>query len=73
MRYIRRAVLDSFWSRESSTVESTYNEITRTIRHAEELKLPVTGEGRVPFPARGPFELGDKVGMTEAILTLRRS
>ena len=73
MRYICRAVLDSFWSQESSTVESTYREISRTIGHAKELGLPITGEGRVPFPKRGPFPVSDEVGMTEAILTLRRS
>ena len=72
-RYIRRAVLDVFWSRETSTVESTHGEVVRTIRHAKELRLPITGDGRVLFPERGPFPLSDKVGMAEAILTLRRT
>ena len=51
----------------------TIREIVRTIKHAKELQLPISGEGWVSFPERGPFDLDDEVGMVEAILTLRRS
>ena len=67
LRFIRRATLDGFWSRETSTVVRNRNLLLRALQMANELNLPC------PFPERGPFPLQDNVGMLQAVLQLKRT
>eukprot|EP00978_Attheya_sp_CCMP212_P018428 scaffold50453_cov30-Attheya_sp.AAC.1 len=54
---IRRANLDAFWSRESSTVYHNSREAQRVIRSSAILG---TQGG---YPSRGPFPVNDSFGM----------
>lgn len=68
MIYIRRATLDSFWSRAASTVEGNTRELKKLWKHGhDELKIPHL------LPEMGPFPLEDQWGMKVAVVTLRRS
>jgi hypothetical protein len=68
MEYIRRATLDSFWSRESSTVAFNLREARcMETKVADRLGLPSI------TPAMGPFPLSDECGMLSAIAMLDRS
>ena len=62
LKFIRRAILDSFWSREPSTVTSNRSLVIKSMKMAEQLDLPC------PLPDRGPFPLEDSVGMLQAII-----
>lgn len=70
MLCIRRAILDAFWSRESSTVEMNrrlgvrYLEIQRKTGDRDNLRS---------YPVRGPFRVEDSAGMSLAITLLIRS
>jgi hypothetical protein len=68
LEYIRRAILDSFWSRESSTV--AFN-----LREARRMELKVSDRLGMPSitPPMGPFPLNDECGMKAAIAMLDRS
>ena len=65
---IRRATLDSFWSRERSTVASNLGEVKR-YAHIQDL----FGLGAIAFPTRGPFGSNDTMGMEVACAILVRS
>jgi hypothetical protein len=64
---LRRAILDSFWGRETVTVDANRREAVRYI-HAAGLMGVVQ-----PYPKRGPFSMKDKWGMTTAMVMLLRS
>jgi hypothetical protein len=68
LEYIRRANLDSFWSRESSTV--AFN-----LRVARRMERKFSGRLGMPSitPPVGPFPLRDECGMKAAIALLDRS
>jgi hypothetical protein len=63
---IRRANLDSFWSRERSTVYSNLLEARRMERTMRKCGLPSN------TPPMGPWPLADSVGMKAAIAVLDR-
>jgi hypothetical protein len=64
---IRRATLDSFWSREPATVRGTLRQGGKMEDIAAQLGLsPVMG-------AMGPFPLSDTTGMKLAVVMLERS
>jgi hypothetical protein len=65
---ITRAILDSLWSRERTTVESNRGEGLRYLSHLEHMGLE---EGA--YPARGPFPKEDLWGMRVACALLSRS
>ena len=67
LEYIRRASLDSFWSRETSTVQNNLRLIARAEKSNAELGLPPL------VPSLGPFPLSDDCGMQAAIAVLIRS
>jgi hypothetical protein len=68
LEYVRRATLDSFWSRETSTV--TFN-----LREARRMEQKVADRLGMPSitPPMGPFPLDDECGMKAAIAMLDRS
>ena len=63
----RRATLDSFWARESSTVRATCKYIKRGLDIAAEFEFTDV------YPARGPLPIEDRVGMREAVILLTRT
>jgi hypothetical protein len=67
LEYIRRATLDSFWSRESSTVTFNLREARRMEKLSDRLEMPSI------TPPMGPFPLTDECGMLAAIALLDRS
>jgi hypothetical protein len=64
---MRRANLDAFWSRETSTVGSNLREAQRMERMTARLGLPAI------TPLMGPWELADNLGMKAAMAILDRS
>lgn len=67
MCYVRRVNLDIFWSREPSTVATSYRSILKGKRMSEQL-------GLAPIPLKmGPWPIGDKLGFQIAIEILRAS
>jgi hypothetical protein len=64
---IRRANIDSFWSREKTTVATNLLEARRMERTMGKYGLPAT------TPPMGPWPLEDSVGMKAAIAVLDRS
>jgi hypothetical protein len=64
---VRRAILDSFWARESATVEANAREARRYVFEAS-----LMGIVR-PYPVRGPFPMKDEWGMGPAAVLLMRS
>ena len=64
---LRRANLDVFWSRESSTVKSVGGYLKEIVRRAKEADRPVPLE---PFE---PWRVEDKQGMGIAIMMLEKS
>lgn len=66
---MRRAIIDSFWSRRPSTVESNLRECQRVMKLSRQLGLD---SPMYAFP-RGPFPPSDNDGMALAILMLDRS
>jgi hypothetical protein len=64
---VRRANLDAFWIRESTTVSSNLREALRMERMTFRLGLPCV------TPLMGPWALTDEVGMLAAIAVLDRS
>jgi hypothetical protein len=71
MRSIRRASLDAFWARASSTVASNLQEIRRYVT-SNEGYYGVVYSFEFNFP-RGPFSVEDSWGMLGACALLRRS
>lgn len=67
MDAIRRANLDAFWSRESSTVKANLGEHRRVVRLSERLGI------QEPYPPRGPYPERDIFGMRLACMSLLRS
>ena len=65
---IRRAVLDSFWSRERSTVRDNFNQGKKLSKIKRTLDL-----GHTDLLPRGPWPMEDLWGMTNAICLLWRS
>jgi hypothetical protein len=61
---LRRAILDSFWGRETATVDVNRREAARYIQAAG-----LMGVVR-PYPRRGPFPISDEWGMTTAMVLL---
>ena len=64
---IRRATLDMFWSRESSTVAQTVRGLKELIRGAE------SAGRRMPLERLMPWEISDEQGMGVAIAMLEKS
>ena len=64
---IRRAILDSFWSRERSTVEKNTREMKNLRNLGESIGLDE------PLPERGPFPIGDTQGVGIASLMLMKT
>jgi hypothetical protein len=64
---IRRASLDAFWSRESSTVLANLREAGRVLSVCARLGVDQ------PYPDRGHFEITDSFGMMIACQSLLRS
>jgi hypothetical protein len=69
LKFIRRANLDAFWSRESGTVNNTRREIVNLTKKARLLGIDPAGL----LPPMGPFPLKDKHGMGLAVCVLMRS
>ena len=63
---IRRAILDSFWARESGTVSKNLTTARKAVRIARSLGLPPCR----PFGPMGPFPLDDTFGMSVAVIML---
>ena len=61
---IRRAILDSFWSRERTTVEKNWREVRGLIEAGEAMGLDQ------PLPHRGPCPVVDDQGLNVACLML---
>jgi hypothetical protein len=69
LRCIRRANLDAFWARESSTVIGNGREVRKIAEKGELLGFPM----KTVFPALGPFPVEDNQGMSMACCILMRS
>jgi hypothetical protein len=69
LKFIRRANLDAFWSRESSTVNNNRREIVNITTKARVLGI----DSKDLLPSMGPFPLKDKHGMGLAVCVLMRS
>ena len=67
MMSIRRAILDSFWSRERSTVEQNRREGMRYLLEARTMGI------LRPYPPRGPYPTRDIWGVGTAVVLLMRS
>jgi len=67
MEFIKRAILDLFWSRESSTVESNLRAAVRGEKAMNRFSFPSL------MPAMGPFPLQDDWGMKAAVAILDRT
>ena len=67
LELIRRATLDAFWSRASSTVRRNLSEGKRLMRFAQRLEMPCL------VPPMGPYPLDDAMGMMGAMAVLDRS
>lgn len=67
--FIRRANIDSLWSRESGTVKNTARDILIIQKKADQLGLDVTKL----LPRMGPLPLKDNQGMGLAVCMLLRS
>ena len=67
LRVIRRASLDAFWGRESSTVAANRNGVMKLHKVSLDLGLNYI------FPDMGPFSLEDNLGMGIATCLLQRS
>ena len=66
LRYIRRANLDAFWARKSSTMYTHFLEIRSVIK--DEGKMGMTS----PLPEMGYMVLEDISGMGVAVLILKK-
>jgi len=67
MACIRQANLDACWGREKATVASTLRAVRQTIQLLGPVGVPP------PFPALGPFPVGDEFGYAMAIAMLLKS
>lgn len=68
LAYIRRANLDMMWAREPGTVSGVLSQEKKFRKMQEELGLPGPNH-----PAKGPWPVGDFVGMTTCLVMLRAS
>jgi hypothetical protein len=64
MEYIRRATLDAFWARETTTVKNNAGNARRIMHALDRLKMPSL------LPPMGPFPLRDDTGMGSAVVVL---
>ena len=64
---IRRAILDSFWARERSTVEKNWREVKGLLETSATMGLDS------PLPNRGPFAVGDDNGLNVACMMLMKT
>jgi hypothetical protein len=64
---IRRAILDSFWARETATVDANRREARRFLFDASLMGIVH------PYPKRGPFPVEDEWGVGPAAVLLMRS
>ena len=64
---IQRAILDSFWSRERTTVEKNWREVRGLIEAGEAMGLDQ------PLPQRGPCPVADDQGLKVACLMLMKT
>jgi hypothetical protein len=69
LRFIRRASLDSLWSRSANTVDGNLAELRKLFGKANLLGI---NDERM-FPAMGPFAVRDDCGMGVAVCSLARS
>ena len=67
--YMRQPNLDSFWSRQASTVGASGEELKSDLRLVSELGLLK----EKAFPSRGPFPVAESVGMAQACVMLKRT
>jgi hypothetical protein len=67
LEFFRRASLDAFWSRATTTVRGNLSEVKRGQRFAARLGVPCL------IPEMGPFPLCDSMGMMSAAAVLDRS
>ncbi len=67
LKYIRRANLDAMWSKEASTVRNTLDGVMNNFRRAADLGLKPLST------PRGPWPVGDQLGMQIALQILRQS
>jgi hypothetical protein len=68
MEFIRQVILDSFWSREPTTVRGNLQEAKRGLKEC----TTVPFSGRLGYPPMGPFPLSDDFGMIAALVVLDR-
>lgn len=68
LAYIRRVNLDTMWARETSTITNLLSQERKFRRMQEELGLPGP-----EYPRKGPWPVGDQVGMTTCMVILRAS
>ena len=64
---IRRAILDSFWARERTTVEKNRREIKSLVETSATMGLDA------PLPNRGPFQVGGDNGLKVACMMLMKT
>ena len=67
MKCLRRAILDSLWSREPGTVSSTYSRARALERYGDVLRIGQVG------PRLGPYALTDDFGMKVALTMVLKS
>ena len=68
LKCLRRVILDSFWSRERSTVQGNWNLICNSMVEGQAM-----GMGSKVLPTLGPFPLGDWSGVAIACIMMERS
>ena len=66
---IRRATLDSFWSRATSTVQGNYYRVRELHKLGQRIGL----SSMSILPEMGPYPLGDWCGMAQALILLEKS
>lgn len=69
LKFIRRATLDAFWSREPTTIAANRSTFNQTLRCLSFLHL----EPEKAFPLMGPFPIEDSQGYAQATCLLVRS
>ena len=70
LQAIRRAILDSFWARATSTVEDNARELKRHILCLDKIQIREPYAQKYP---RGPLALDDTYGMLTAVSLLIRT
>ena len=65
---LRQVILDSFWSRERSTVQENLNLVQSSLIEGEAMGL-----GGKVYPTVGPFPIGDRSGVAIACIMMQCS